>query len=98
MKLKVIHGDDIPPRVMIRKVDHVTKKKGSGMEVPPDMDEMPKAMVIQVPEPYQHIVSEGSLVYYMETREKGKVKHDDQEHNIVAIGQIVAIIEDGQVS
>lgn len=89
--MKIISGETIAPRVLIKKIEKDTKRK-SGIYIPPDNDALPQAEVIMVSKKVQDIVSPGDKVYYVETREKGRVKYKGEDHFIIPIGNIVAII------
>ena len=89
--MKIISGDEIPPRVLIKKITKPTTSK-SGLTIPVDNDELPKAEVVIVSDKVEGIVSVGDKVYYIESREKGLVKYKGEDHFIVPIGQIVSII------
>lgn len=81
-------------RVLIRKYEIVTKDENSGMEWGSDGDSLPRAEVILVSDELKDkgIVSEGDHVHYIEPREKGKCKYNGEEHFIVPISSIVAIL------
>ena len=89
--MKIVAGESIPPRVLIKKLTSETISK-SGLSIPSDNDELPKAEIMGVGESAKDIVSVGDVVYYLESREKGLVKFQGKDHFIIPVGQIVAII------
>lgn len=89
--MKIVSGKEIPGRVLIKKLQNKTLSK-SGLSIPSDNDELPKAEILGVGESAQGIVSVGDQVYYIEGREKGRVKFQGKDHYIIPVGQIVAII------
>jgi len=89
--MKIISGESIPPRVLIKKIEEDSLSK-AGLIIPRDNDALPLAEVVMVSEQVKDIVSVGDRVYYMETREKGRVKYKGLDHFIVPIGNIVSII------
>lgn len=89
--MKIVSGEGIPPRVLIKKLKNETISK-SGLGIPADNDELPKAEIIDVSDSAKDIVSVGDIVYYIESREKGQVKYQGKDHYIIPVGQLVAII------
>jgi len=85
--MKILKG-----RVLIKKLDGAYKTK-HGLEIPDDLtDSFPKAKIILLAKDVEGIVEIGDMVYYMEPREKGRCKYKGEEHFIVSIANIVAII------
>ena len=89
--MKIISGKDIPPRVLIKKIETPTKI-GSGLEIPMDTDNLPKAKIIMVAETIEDIVKVGDIVYYLNARDLGKCLYKGEEHYISSIGNIIAIL------
>ena len=89
--MKIISGESIPPRVLIKKIEEDRLSK-AGLIIPRDNDALPVAEVIMVSEQVKDIVSVGDRVYYLETREKGRIKYKGSDHFIVPIGNIISII------
>lgn len=89
--MKIVSGEGIPPRVLIKKLKNETISK-SGLHIPTDNDELPKAEIIDVADSAKDIVSIGDKVYFIEAREKGRVKFEGKDHFIIPVGQLVAII------
>lgn len=89
--MKIISGDNIPPRVLIKKIEEETKSK-IGLNIPIDNDALPQAEVIQISEKVEGILKPGDRVYYMETRERGRVRYNEQDHFLIPLGNIMAII------
>lgn len=89
--MKIVSGEGIPPRVLIKKLESETVSK-SGLSIPADNDELPKAEILAVSDSAKDIVSVGDKVYFIESREKGQVKYEGKNHFIIPVGQLVAII------
>ena len=89
--MKIVSGEGIVPRVLIKKLENETTSK-TGIIVPTDNDELPKAEIIKVSDSAKDIVSVGDHVYYIESRERGRVKYQGKDHYIIPVGQLVAII------
>tara|TARA_R110000803_G_scaffold78075_2_gene143085 strand:+ start:1967 stop:2257 length:291 start_codon:yes stop_codon:yes gene_type:complete len=89
--MKIISGDDIPTRVLIKKLKEDSISK-SGLTIPLDNDALPQAEVIMISEKAEGILAVGDRVYYMETREKGRVKYEGEDHFLVPIGNIISVI------
>ena len=84
--MKILEG-----RVLIKKLKEV-KKSAVGLDIPSDNDSAPIAEIVLVSKEVEEIVSVGDKVYYMESREKGKCPYKGEEHFIISIGNILAII------
>ena len=89
---KLISGKDIPTRVLIKKIDDPIKMD-SGIEIPPDKDQLPRAEIVMVTEAVGDIVRVGDIVYYLEnSRDMGRCPYKGEEHFVTLIGNIIAII------
>ena len=92
--MKILKG-----RVLIKKLDG-TSKSVYGLEIPEDSDSLPKAEIIDFAEDIadmrdkyeKPVIVIGDIVYYMEPRERGRCKYKGEEHFIVSIANIIAII------
>ena len=89
--MKIVSGEGIPPRVLIKKLKNETISK-AGLHISADNDELPTAEIIAVSDSAKDIVSVGDKVYFIESREKGQVKYEGKDHFIIPVGQLVAII------
>ena len=92
--MKLISGENIPDRVLIKPLREPTKTTG-GLEIPVDNEQLPKAEIIQVTPKVQEILklNEGDIVYYIEnSRNMGTVTYQGEGHYVLEIGNIVAII------
>lgn len=79
-------------KVLLKKYTVSTKDEDTGMEWGSDKDTLPRAEVILVSEDVKDFVSVGDHVYYVEPREKGKCKYNDEEHFITPLSSLVAIL------
>lgn len=79
-------------KVLIKK--YTTKKvdQQSGMEWGTDGDSLPRAEVILVSDDVSHIVSPGDHVHYIEPRERGRCEYNGEEHFIIPVANLVAIL------
>tara|TARA_R110002167_G_scaffold331706_1_gene538409 strand:- start:59537 stop:59815 length:279 start_codon:yes stop_codon:yes gene_type:complete len=86
-------------RVLIKKLTG-TSQTQNGLTIPDDADSAPKALVVLMAEDVESMVGKdgapvlliGDEVYYMEPREKGKCMYNEEEHFIVPIANIIAVI------
>jgi len=78
-------------RVLIKALEEGTKTEGSGLFIPEDSDSLPRATVIMIADNITTL-EEGDTVYFVKPREKGRVTHNGEEHFIVPISAIAAII------
>ena len=93
--IKIISHDQVPPRVLIKKIEEETKSKGGILDLKADADELPKAEIIMISDKVKDILSVGDKVYYVNSiRGLGKVMHEGKEHWTVEIGNIVGIYEE----
>lgn len=83
--MKILSG-----RVLIKKIEDPIDN--NGFVLPRDDDELPEANIILVSDDVKDIVSEGDKVYYIESRERGKCYYKDEEHFIIPISNIVAVL------
>lgn len=85
-------------RILLKKYTVTTKDTASGLEWESDGDYLPRAEVIAVSEELQNAEDKvnvpvvGDHVYYVEPREKGKIKFNETEHFAIPFGSLVAII------
>jgi len=85
-------------RVLLRRYTVTTVDQGSGVEWQSEGDYLPRAEVIAVSQELQNaedkvnVPKVGDHVYYVEPREKGKIKFNESEHFAVPFGSLVAII------
>ena len=84
--MKILSG-----RVLIKKLDGATKSK-AGLTIKEDKDALPKAEIVLVAEDVKDRVKIGNIVYYMEAREKGECKYNEEKHYIIPIGNVIAIL------
>ena len=78
-------------RVMIKKLNFTTVSK-SGLTIAEDGDALPKGQVIIVSSNVEDLVEVRDIVYYTDSRETGKCIYNDEEHFIINIGNIIAIL------
>ena len=79
-------------KILLKKYTVTTVDEASGVEWGSDGDILPRAEVILASDDVSEIVKVGDHVYYVEPREKGKCKYNGEEHFIVPISALVAII------
>lgn len=85
-------------RILVRKYSVTTVDEDSQMEWRTEGDYLPRAEVIAVSEELSNnkdrvnVPVVGDHVFYVEPREKGKIKYDNEEHFAIRFGDLVAII------
>jgi co-chaperonin GroES (HSP10) len=85
-------------RVLIKRYTTSTIDKDTGMEWRVDGDYLPRAEVIAISDELKmssdkvNVPNVGDHVYYVEPREKGKIKFNEEDHFAIPFGSIVAII------
>lgn len=79
-------------KVLLKKYTVSTTDLESGVTWDSDGDTLPRAEIILVSDDVKAIVSVGDHVHYIEPREKGKCKYNDEEHFIVPVSSLVAIL------
>jgi len=89
--MKLIYGEGIIPRVLFKKIGNSVKTK-SGLEIPADNDELPKAEIVLTVPQVEDILKVGDIVYYINGRDIGRCKYKGADHYISPVGNIVAII------
>jgi len=80
-------------RVLIKKIEASTKSKG-GLTIPLDADSLPQAEIVMIATEVENegLVAIGDKVYYQEARERGRCKHNGEDHFIIPIANVIAII------
>lgn len=77
--------------VMIKKLDGSIKLE-SGLVQQEDSLNLPKARILLIADGLEDIVKVGDEVYYMESRERGRVFEKEEECFIIPIANIMAVI------
>tara|TARA_R110002073_G_scaffold3315_6_gene22345 strand:+ start:8495 stop:8770 length:276 start_codon:yes stop_codon:yes gene_type:complete len=85
-------------KILIKRYTTTTVHEGSGMSFSTDAEYLPRAEVIAVSEELTmakdkvNVPVVGDHVYFVEPREKGKIKFNEEEHFAIPFGSLVAII------
>lgn len=85
-------------RILLKRYTVTTVDQDTGMEWKTDGEYLPRGEVIFVSEELQNaedkvnVPKVGDHVYYVEPREKGKIKFNEEEHFAIPFGSLVAII------
>ena len=85
-------------KILLRPYTVTTVSADSNLEWQSDGEYLPRAEVIAVSKELQeardtvNVPEVGDHVFYVEPREKGKIKFNEEEHFAIPFGSLVAII------
>ena len=78
-------------RVLIKKIETPTETV-SGLTLMIDADSLPQAEIVMLSAEVKGIVEVGDRIYYQESRERGRCKYKGEDHFIIPIANVIAII------